>query len=116
MSIELKNLDADKRISVIYILDERLDAHNAPQMQNEIDEHTAEEGQYLIINMKNLQYISSGGIRIMIRAVKNVRSKGGEMYLSNLQQDVMDVFAMVGFDALFNIYKTEEEALKAIKG
>ncbi len=111
MEVLFDEIDIAKKISVVRLIG-RLDAHNAPMVQSKIDEFLEDGKEHkLVVNMSEVEYISSGGIRIMVRLVKHIRRIGGELTLCDLQVAVSDVFEMVGFDTFFSIYKSEKKAI-----
>ena len=76
-----------------------------------------EKGHHqIVINCNDLGYVSSVGLGALVRARSRVAKAGGTIYLCRIESKVLDVFRLVGFDRLFNIYETEREALAAISG
>lgn len=65
----------------------------------------------LIIDLSNLEYISSTGLSAFLSAAKKIRSSGGRMVLSGLNARIRLVFEMSGFLMLFQIFPNTEEAL-----
>ena len=65
----------------------------------------------IIINMNEVDYISSSGLRVMLLALKKVRPSGGDIKLSGLKPFVIDVFVISGFNNIFDIYDSENEAI-----
>ncbi len=57
----------------------------------------------LVIDMKDVTYMSSAGLRAMILGQKTAGSKGGNLTITNVSEVVMDVFRMTGFDKILNI-------------
>ena len=68
----------------------------------------------IVLNFQGLGYISSVGLSTLVRASSAAAKEGGTIYLSSIENKVLDVLHMVKFDKIFNIYGTEEEALVAI--
>lgn len=73
----------------------RLDTTTAPQFEKAIDESISGVTA-LIIDMKNLEYISSAGLRVILKAQKAMNSQGS-MKLVNVNDMIMDVFDITGF-------------------
>ena len=87
-------IDFNKNDGVLNIaLEGRLDTTTAPQLESFISENY-EGGNALVIDCKNLAYISSAGLRVLLGAHKKSR---GEMKLTNVCELVMEVFEMTGF-------------------
>ena len=77
----------------------RLDSVTSVEAEKVIDELT-QRFDVLILNMKDLDYISSAGLRILKRAYMSMRRKGGSLKLKNVNKMVMEVFEVTGFAGL----------------
>ncbi len=79
----------------------RLDTITAPSFEKEIRQNL--KGiENLIIDLKDLEYISSAGLRVLLAAQK-VMNRQGEMVVRNVNDVVMDVFEVTGFIDILNI-------------
>ena len=76
-------------------LEGRLDTTTAPALEKAINEEckTSEE---LVLDLKNLNYISSAGLRVLLGTQKKM-NKQGSTKLTNVCEAVMDVLEMTGF-------------------
>ena len=77
----------------------RLDSNTSPEAERVVDQLT-ERFDDLILNMKDLDYISRAGLRILKRAYMTMRRKGGSLKLRNVNKMVMEVFEVTGFAGL----------------
>lgn len=75
-------------------IDGRIDTTSAPQLEAEIDAIT--DITELVLDFSGVEYISSAGLRVILKAQKLMNSKG-KMKLINVNDDVMDVFDITGF-------------------
>lgn len=82
-------------------IDGRLDTTTAPQLESEIREDLSEITE-LDFDIKDLAYISSAGLRVLLSAQK-VMNKQGTMTIRNVNEDIMDVFEVTGFVDILNI-------------
>ena len=82
-------------------LDGRLDTATAPQLEVELGDLAGVER--LIIDMKELVYISSAGLRVLLKAQKALMRVGSGMRLRNVGQDIRDIFEVTGFDEVLTI-------------
>ena len=80
----------------------RLDANSAPEAE-EIFKQMIERFDNVVLNMKQLEYISSAGLRVIKIIHMGMKKKNGELKLINVQKMVMEVFEMVGFAGLLTI-------------
>ena len=77
----------------------RLDSSTAPEVE-EIVLQMADRFDKVILNMAQLEYISSAGLRILKLLYMALRKKEGELELKNVNKLVMEVFEMTGFAGL----------------
>ena len=77
----------------------RLDSNTSNEAEKLIMELTG-RFNVLILNMKDLNYISSAGLRILKRAYMELRRKDGSLLLKNVNKMVMEVFEVTGFAGL----------------
>ncbi len=92
----------------------RLNAASAPEAEDYIFKIISAENKYLILNLANLEYISSGGLRIFLKAVKEINALGGNIVLCNPHSCVENIIDMAGLNEFLTIKATEEESIAAI--
>ena len=91
MTIEKKiNNDA-----VPLIVSARLDTQTAPELENELDAVLAGLKE-LTFDMTNLEYVSSAGLRVILKAQKAMNMQGS-MKLTGVNDSIMEVFDITGF-------------------
>ena len=91
MTIEIKK-NAD--VATIEIAG-RLDTTTAPVLDKAINEELGEVS-HLTLDIKDLNYISSAGLRVLLSAQKKMQ-KIGSMKVVNVCQEIMEIFEMTGF-------------------
>ncbi|MDO4733023.1 MAG: STAS domain-containing protein [Bacillota bacterium] len=82
-------------------LDGRLDTATAPDLEAIIDS-SIEGITMLTIDMENLEYVSSAGLRVILKAQKIMNGQG-EMKLRNVNETIMEVFDITGFIDILTI-------------
>ena len=97
MTIEIKKNTAELVLEVTG----RLDTITAPALDKTINENLSEI-KSLTLDFKNLEYISSAGLRVILSAQKKIQSVGS-MKLINVCEEVMEVFEMTGFADILTI-------------
>ena len=97
MTIEIKR---NAEVTTIEIVG-RLDTTTAPELDKTINEDIAGV-KNLVLNFKGLEYISSAGLRVLLGAQKKMQ-KIGTMKLTNVREEVMEVFEMTGFADILTI-------------
>ncbi len=80
----------------------RLDTTTAPELEKVIATQTDGVTE-LEIDMEKLEYISSAGLRVLLATNKQMNAAGGNLTVSHVCDDVMEVFDMTGFTHLLNI-------------
>ncbi len=82
------------------IFEGKLDTATTPQATQEI-EIELDKINKLVLDMKDLKYISSAGLRLMLSLHKKMAAKGG-MTLKNVNETNMEIFDMTGFTDILN--------------
>ena len=82
-------------------LEGRLDTMTAPQLEEEV-KNNIEGIKELIFDLKNLAYVSSAGLRVLLSAQK-IMNKQGSMTIRNANEEVMEIFEVTGFIDILNI-------------
>ncbi|MGM9643578.1 MAG: STAS domain-containing protein [Eubacteriales bacterium] len=102
------SLNIEKKFSDVntIVLSGRLDTVTAPQLEAEL-EKILSDSDALVLDMANLEYISSAGLRVILKAQKAMNTKG-TMKLIHVGESIMEVFDITGFSDFLNIeMKTE---------
>ncbi len=79
----------------------RLDTTTSPELEAELKE-ALPNVKNLVFDFKDLEYISSAGLRIMLFAQKTM-NKQGEMVIKNVNETVNEVFDVTGFSDILTI-------------
>lgn len=111
---EVLQITREKRDAIqIVCMSGRLDTNTAIEADAELKKIIASGSLQIVLNFKNLNYISSSGLRIMILALREVKKRQGDLKLACLKPSVKEIIHIAGFDRLFSLYGTEEEAVKS---
>ncbi|MFH1562442.1 MAG: STAS domain-containing protein [Nitrospirota bacterium] len=109
MEINIKDI---QEISVVKVSG-RIDASTATNLENELNGLITSGKIKIVINFSGVEYISSGGLRVLLSTAKELKKKDGNLRLCQMEANVYKVFKLAGFTAIFNIYETEDEALNS---
>ena len=101
-------------VSVIY-LNGYLDAHTAPQLENNFSELIDESKYNIVVNFEDLNYISSAGLGVFMAYIEKIRENEGDIKLSAMSEKVYNIFDLLGFPLLYEIFKSEDEAINKFK-
>lgn len=97
---------------LVVTLEGRLDAYGALKLDEALDNLIHDEDLAIVFNMDSVSYLSSGGIRSFLRAERMMRDRGGQIKLCNLNHYPLEVLKMAGFDQIFSLYPTMDEAME----
>ncbi len=102
----------------IHVLELRgyLDAHTTPALEDTFQRMLNERKYRLIVNCKELTYISSAGLGVFMAFIEDVRAHEGDIKLSDMSPKVFNIFDLLGFPMLYDILSSEEEAAKKFDG
>lgn len=97
------SLNIKKKLSDVttFVLQGRLDTSTSPQLEAEL-EKILSDTTTLVLDMENLEYISSAGLRVILKAQKAMNTKG-VMKLVHVGESIMEVFNITGFADILNI-------------
>jgi anti-sigma B factor antagonist len=99
----------------IITLSGRLDAYGANDVERKLNS-LVDAGQVrLVINLEKLEYISSSGLRVFLAMLKMARKQQGDIKLACLKPFIKEIFDIAGFTQLFNMFNTEEAAVKSFE-
>lgn len=93
----------------VLALDARLDVNSASELEKKGLELVASGEKRFILDMSQLNYISSAGLRSILVIGKKAKANGGQLVLCGLEGIVKEVFEMSGFDSFFKAYETVQE-------
>lgn len=110
VSFRTLSLDGERILSVLDLKGE-LDAHTATELEAAIQKCLNDGNVRIIVNGKDLNYISSAGLGVFMAYIEEIRELQGDIKIASLAPRVFNVFDLLGFPVLFDIVRSEEEAL-----
>jgi anti-sigma B factor antagonist len=90
----------------------RLDAQAGPELKNLWQQYNEQGIHSLLLDLRQVEFIDSIGISALVSGLKQMRNRGGDLKLIGLQSPARAIFELMMLDKVFEIYETEEEALK----
>jgi anti-sigma B factor antagonist len=88
-----------------------LDAHTAPKLEEALQNLLTSQRFNIVVNCRDLSYISSAGLGVFMAFIEDVRQNKGDIKLTNMSSKVYNVFDLLGFPLLYEIFKDEKEAV-----
>ncbi|MBI9039428.1 MAG: STAS domain-containing protein [Bacteroidales bacterium] len=103
-----------EKINEILVLEinGRLDTTNYSELDEIFADHISKNEINIIVDCKNMDYISSSGLRVFLTALKKINAANGKFLLCGLQETIQEIFKISGFTSIFKIFDNQEEALK----
>jgi anti-sigma B factor antagonist len=92
-----------------------LDAHTTPQLENAFTGLIEQNRFKVIVDFHNLKYISSAGLGVFMAFIENMRENSGDIKFAAMQPNVFEIFDLLGFPMLYEIFQTVEEAIQKFK-
>jgi anti-anti-sigma factor len=93
-------------------IDGRLDAKSAPEAEITVKGLLGEGRLQLLFDLSAMDYISSAGLRVILMAVKDLRSKKGKVVLCALTPYVKEIFDVSNFSSIIPITDSVETGLQ----
>ena len=88
-----------------------LDFHSATELRGELAKLVDRKAPKILIDFKKVSYIDSSGLAAFVELFQNMKHYGGKLALFNLTQGVRNIFEMAKLDSIFQLAKSEKEAL-----
>lgn len=107
-----KNIE--ERYATLTLLEDKLNSLFAPLMKEEIVLLNAMGAKNIILNLKNVQYVDSSGLSVLLRGNSICDAAGGYFVVCNPSEHVQKLIRISQLQSVLNIALTEAEAVEAI--
>ena len=94
-------------------LEGNIDAMTAPKITEFIHREVSKGNINLVADLGGVDYTSSAGLRVMLGAIKETRSQGGDLRLTGIQPDVQKVLNLSGFSNILKIFDDLDAAVES---
>ena len=99
----MKTTFKEEGTDLIMAFEGRLDTAASAQTEKDMQVLQNCDGKNIILNCTELTYISSSGLRLFLGTVKTAKTKGSQVVVKGLSDDLRQVFDEIGFTRLFNL-------------
>ena len=99
MEVNINKLNGETNVALIG----RLDTPASLEVSKQLEPLQSDAAGTIILDCKDLAYISSSGLRIFLTLRKAAAAKGGKVIVKDINTDIRQVFMMTGFLNLFEI-------------
>jgi anti-anti-sigma factor len=112
MNLKTKKVDN----AVVIYLSGRLDVHLSAEIEKEINTIIQTESDcHLLLNLKDVEYMSSSGLRIFVSTMRILKEAKRKLKLCEMNNAVKKIFEVVELMDMFDIHDTEDDAIKSFK-
>ncbi|WMS42560.1 STAS domain-containing protein [Acuticoccus sp. MNP-M23] len=112
MPIEVTN-QTQRGVAVVKV-DGRVDSVTSPEFEAAAIALVGETGTPMVLDLGGVHYISSAGLRVLLKLNKRMRAQSREFALAAMRPDVDDILVLTGFDKLFERYGTVADAVASL--
>lgn len=92
----------------------RVDGSNAREFQDALEEAIEPTDTAVVLDLENLSYISSAGLRVILLTAKTLRKQDAKLAVCSLSDSIKQVFEISGFDKIIPIHASQAEAVSAV--
>lgn len=95
----------------IFQLKGRLDSNTSPEFEKTVFSAIQNGSTQMVVDFENLDYISSAGLRVILKAAKELKRSEGIFVLCSMKDYVKEVFEISGFDTFLPIESNLDAAV-----
>ena len=99
-----------KRVAVMSVTG-RVDSATAPELESQLRALVDGGKTHIVLDLKNVEYMSSAGLRAMVSTLKSVKRVNGDLRLANPSARVEEVLHLAGPTSIFTMFPTQEAAV-----
>jgi anti-sigma B factor antagonist len=92
-----------------------INAHTVRLFEGELQKSLEQKRFKIVVNCAGLSYIASAGLGAIMGAIEEIRTNGGDLRLTNLNETVLNIFEILGFNHLYKIFPSELEAITSFR-
>ncbi len=107
MEITVKEMN---RVSLM-VVSGRVDSSTSAELGKSLTEQLDKNNNRLVVDLADVAYISSAGLRELVTALKRAKTDGGDLRLAAPSPRVLEVLGMAGLDSIFDVYDDQVEAV-----
>ena len=89
----------------------RVDGTNAREFEQALIAAIGEDDRLLIVDLQELVYISSAGLRVFLMIAKELQRRGGKLVVCSLTENINEVFEISGFSKIIPTHASRSEAV-----
>lgn len=114
MSLQI-DLEHHRNVLIVRLQGE-LDHHTADRVRSKMEEALLREGvRHVILSLRDLQFMDSSGLGVILGRYKQIRAKGGKMAVCDVNSAVHRLFELSGLFKIIDIHDNERSAITSLE-
>jgi anti-sigma B factor antagonist len=115
IQVDVRYAGGDNEIAVISAKG-FIDTTTAPDLEKKLEEQLALNKYKIIVDLKNIDYVSSAGWGVFVSEIREIRENNGDLVLVNMSSDVYDVYELMEFSSILKSFDTVDDAISNFTG
>ena len=91
----------------------RVDTNNSPEVEKVIFENIGNGEGKMVIDFSQVDYVSSAGLRVLLKTAKQIKKGGGKLGLCNLNDQIKEVLELSGFLGIIDCHESVDSCIAA---
>src|SRR6266545_4721445 len=109
MSTLSMDTDSTQSVSVMKVRG-RVDSETTPEFEHALLQLLGDNRNKIVLNLQAVEFLSSAGLRAMVKALKDAQKSGGDVRLVSVSEPIEGILLTVGMMQMFKMFSTSEEA------
>lgn len=101
----------DKNGLTVCYVEGEIDINTSPDIKKSFEKILSKKTPNMVVNFSKVTYVDSSGLATLVEILKDMRTYGGKMKLSNLSPKIKSLFEITKLEKLFDIIADEKDAL-----
>ncbi len=106
------SVKSERDVQIVSI-EGRLDTQTSPDAHEQLSSLIEKGTTRVLIDLSDLAYISSAGLRVLLAVSKQLDGIGGDLRVCGLNRVVEEVFEISGFNSIIKVLATQQDALES---
>ena len=99
----------------IVTLEGKFDIPASEQFDEKLIPLISDGAHRIILDFSGVLFVASSGLRVILKTAQRVKDEKGLLHICGVNETVMEVFQMTGFDTILSIFKTKEDAMDGME-
>jgi anti-sigma B factor antagonist len=107
-------IDSEQGIDIVRLSGELIDKNQSLELSASIDQLILDQKIRLVFDLKELKYINSSGLNVMINVLSRIRKAGGEVVITQVSKRVNELLIITKLNTVFTVTDTIESAISKL--